>query len=92
MKVTHVIVRGFVQGVGYRKFVRDIARKMGLVGYVRNMPDNSVEILVTGEAEKVQKLLEECKKGPFLSNVKEVAASEIDSNEEFTEFAVRHDF
>jgi acylphosphatase len=92
MKATHILVAGFVQGVGYRKFVRDVARKMELVGFVRNMPDNSVEVIVAGPAEKIKQLIELCKKGPFLSEVKEVRANEIETQEEFTEFLVRHDF
>jgi len=92
MKGTHLIIEGFVQGVGYRKFVRDIARKIGLVGFVRNMPDNSVEVLVVGPQEKILELVQECKKGPFLSDVKEVKATEVETKEEFNEFLIRHDF
>lgn len=92
MLMTHLIVRGFVQGVGYRKFVRDNARKLGLVGYVRNMPDNSVEAMVAGDVEKVLQLVALCKKGPFLSEVKEVEVAEIESNETFDEFSIKHDF
>lgn len=92
MKYTQIIIRGFVQGVGYRKFVRDNARKMGLVGYVRNLSDNSVEVIVSGSKENIDRLILLCKKGPFLSEVKDVQIKETESNEEFSEFLVKHDF
>ncbi len=41
-------VHGFVQGVGYRAYVSSIANKYGIKGYVKNMPDGSVEILASG--------------------------------------------
>lgn len=92
MKATHILVIGFVQGVGYRQFVRGVARKLGLVGFVRNMPDGSVEVMVAGPQEIIGELVGQCKKGPFLSEVKEVNVTEIDTPEEFSEFIVRHDF
>lgn len=49
MKRVHVLVRGVVQGVGFRAFVRRHARKLGVKGFVKNLPDGfTVEIVAEG--------------------------------------------
>jgi len=60
-----VVVRGRVQGVGYRDFVYMRARFLGLRGYVRNLPDmRSVEIIAEGERAALEQLLEHLREGP----------------------------
>ncbi len=58
------IAEGRVQGVYYRVFVSRNALELGLTGYVRNLPDRSVEIYAEGERNQLEKLLEQLKKGP----------------------------
>ena len=60
----HVRVTGVVQGVGFRFFVCRAARKMGLVGYVRNRPDGSVELEAEGESSCVSALVDSVGSGP----------------------------
>lgn len=91
MKQVHILVTGFVQGVGYRKFVRHIAREEGLTGWVRNNPDGTVEALAVGDEEALEKLIEACKKGPFLSSVDNVHAEWEEPQEAFEEFSIRHE-
>jgi tRNA pseudouridine55 synthase len=62
-------VYGRVQGVGYRYFVKEKAHNLDLFGYVKNLEDGTVEVLAQGREENLQKLIEELKKGPFLSRV-----------------------
>ncbi|NCO36155.1 MAG: hypothetical protein AUJ92_13255 [Armatimonadetes bacterium CG2_30_59_28] len=62
-------VTGMVQGVGYRYFVRKQALRHGIKGWVRNRSDGSVEILAEGEARAVERLLQDCRRGPELSHV-----------------------
>lgn len=57
-------ITGQVQGVFFRAFTRRSARELGLKGYVRNMPDGSVEVLAEGEQGSLEQLLESCHKGP----------------------------
>ena len=57
-------LRGRVQGVGFRYFVRGVARELGVAGRVRNLPDGDVEIEVAGEAEKVEELKAWVRRGP----------------------------
>jgi len=61
----HVVVRGRVQGVGYRDFIYMRARFLGLRGYVRNLPDmRSVEVVAEGERDALEQLLEHLREGP----------------------------
>jgi acylphosphatase len=60
----HVLVRGRVQGVGFRWFVRETARELGLAGWVRNRPDGSVEVAAEGSADLLEKLRHELLQGP----------------------------
>ncbi|MBI2796350.1 MAG: acylphosphatase [Gemmatimonadetes bacterium] len=57
-------VRGHVQGVGFRWFVREKARRWGCQGWVRNHPDGTVLIVVRGESHQVGGLLEDVRRGP----------------------------
>ena len=60
-----VVVRGRVQGVGFRDFVYMRARFLGLRGYVRNLPDmRSVEVVAEGERGSLEQLLDYLRKGP----------------------------
>lgn len=92
MQDAHVMVRGFVQGVGYRKWARKIAQGKGLSGWIRNLPDGSVEALLQGDKEAIEKVAEEYKKGPFLSEVEDVDVIWEDQKESFADFSIRHDF
>jgi acylphosphatase len=60
----HVLVRGRVQGVGFRWFVREAARELGLAGWVRNRPDGTVEVAAEGSAATLDQLRDELRKGP----------------------------
>lgn len=73
----HVYVSGFVQGIGFRQFVKRNARKLNLRGWVRNLPDGRVEAVFEGEAPTLKKMIGLCRRGPFLSEVKNV---EVDWN------------
>lgn len=60
-----IVVRGRVQGVGFRLFVRDLALEMGLSGWVRNLPDGrSVEAVAQGEREVVKRFAALMRQGP----------------------------
>jgi acylphosphatase len=60
----HVVVRGVVQGVGFRYFVRHSAQRLELAGWVRNLPDGGVEVAAGGESASVQDLRELLATGP----------------------------
>jgi acylphosphatase len=60
----HVRVTGIVQGVGFRWFVRERARRLGLSGWVRNLEDGSVEVAASGDAHQLDLLRRELQRGP----------------------------
>jgi acylphosphatase len=90
--MVHVFISGFVQGVGYRRFVRHHARKLGLTGWVKNTSDNRVEAVFAGSKEQLEAIIGICKKGPFLSEVKDVAAEwNNSSTQTFKDFEILFD-
>ena len=71
----HVVVRGTVQGVGYRFATRAQARRMGVAGWVRNRRDGSVEAALEGDADAVDALLAWMGRGPEGAAVDSVETS-----------------
>jgi acylphosphatase len=67
--VRHVVVRGRVQGVGYRAFVENEAQQRGLQGWVRNRREGSVEALFAGPRPEVESMIAACRRGPFAAEV-----------------------
>src|SRR6202021_3079697 len=67
--IRQVVVRGRVQGVGYRAWVEHQARTLGLEGWVRNRRDGSVEALFSGPAETVANMVTLCRRGPSSARV-----------------------
>jgi len=67
--VAQVVVSGRVQGVCYRAFTQEAAHGLGLVGWVRNLPDGSVQVEIEGPREKVEKLLDRLRIGPPRASV-----------------------
>ena len=70
-----VVVRGFVQGVGFRASSRARAVSLGLAGWVRNRGDGSVEAVFEGERDRVESMLDWCRRGPAGARVDDVEAS-----------------
>jgi acylphosphatase len=67
-----VIIRGRVQGVFFRAEARDRAASLDLGGWVRNNPDGTVEAAFEGERERVESMVEWCRRGPALAQVEDV--------------------
>jgi len=90
MKRIHATVRGVVQGVGFRMFTAREARRLGVHGYVRNLPDGGVEIVAEGDADAVDQLAAWAHRGPPAARVDAVEVRPADPTGEFTGFDVRH--
>jgi acylphosphatase len=74
LTIMHVIVRGRVQGVGFRYYVREHARALRIAGWVRNLPDGSVEVLAQGSQDAVERLRAALVAGPSGARVLSVEA------------------
>jgi len=71
-KEIHLIVSGRVQGVLFRDYTRRKAKKLGLFGWVKNLPDGTVEIVAQGEEEHLKEFLKKIKRGSLPSKVERV--------------------
>lgn len=65
----HVLIRGRVQGVGYRAWTELVALERGLGGWVRNRHDGAVEAVFVGDAAAVRAMLSDCRRGPPTARV-----------------------
>jgi acylphosphatase len=85
----HAVVRGVVQGVGFRFFVVHVARRYDLTGWVRNLGDGSVEVTAEGERGMLNDFVGELKVGPAASRVTDVITTPGSYTGEFDRFDVR---
>jgi len=67
-----LVIRGRVQGVGFRWWAREEAERLALEGWVRNRADGTVELVASGAAEAVEELAQACWRGPFAARVTSV--------------------
>jgi acylphosphatase len=88
VKRVEVVVRGAVQGVFFRVETRDRARSLGLAGWVRNAPDGSVEAAFEGDDERVESMVDWCRRGPRGARVDEVEVTRAEPQRE-DGFAIR---
>lgn len=87
MKTVRFTIKGKVQGVFYRATAKEVADLIGVKGWVRNLPDNNVEITATAPEDILQKFIDWCKQGPPKARVEEVIIDEL-SPEEFKGFRI----
>ena len=76
MRAARLRITGRVQGVGYRAWALQMASRLGLRGWVRNRRDGSVEALIIGGEEAVDRMIEACREGPYAARVADVAVSD----------------
>lgn len=89
MKVARkFIVKGVVQGVGYRFFTQRVAAKHGVVGYVRNLKDGSVEVLAEGELSNIENFKKDLMVGPQFAVVREIEEIVVEPSDRFNSFLV----
>ena len=85
-----LLVSGRVQGVWYRASARDRAVELGLRGWVRNLPDGTVEAVAEGPQDGVQAFIDWCREGPRLAVVREVVVEHEQPTGEFDGFGMRY--
>ena len=84
----HFVVRGRVQGVGFRWFVEREARMLGIAGWVRNNSDGSVEVLAVGTRDQLLGLRERLRQGPRAARVDDVQESEAAPSADLNTFRI----
>jgi acylphosphatase len=85
----HVVVRGRVQGVGFRWFVREVARSLDLAGWVKNRADGTVEVVAEGADEAMRQLRSDLAQGPDGARVESVDDLEPNSESLERPFGIR---
>jgi len=83
------VLSGRVQGVGFRYFTLDAARREGLHGYVANRDDGSVEAVAEGDAESLERFERALRRGPSRSRVEQVLVDEVEPAMAGTGFEIR---
>jgi acylphosphatase len=85
----HLLVSGRVQGVAFRAFTVDEARRLGVSGWVRNLPDGRVEVEAEGEREALLGLVRSCEQGPPAARVAGVDARWLPFGGDLGRFSAR---
>ena len=86
-KAIRLTISGTVQGVFFRRFVKDHADKNNVKGFVRNLEDGRLEIFLEGDQEKVDLVASVCRRGPAHSNMRKVEEKE-EKLQDFKEFKI----
>ena len=86
----HVWVEGYVQGVFFRYETSKVAKSLNVNGWVRNLPDNRVEAVFEGDKEKVEAMVDFCRRGPPGAHVEEVKVAWEQYEGEFSDFGIRY--
>ena len=88
MSALHISIHGRVQAVGFRYWFKKQAEKRGLLGWVRNASDGSVEAFIQGKKEKVNELLALSWEGPDLADVEDVLPQDSSVDKSITSFVI----
>jgi acylphosphatase len=91
MRHVHVTAVGRVQGVAFRAWTKKTALSLQLTGWVRNLPNGSVEAVFEGRDEQVELMIRRCAAGPPLADVTVITTREETYRGEFTGFVIRYD-
>ena len=84
----HIFVSGLVQGVFFRENTRQEAEKLGINGWVKNLPDGKVEAVFEGDRNKVEEMIEWSKKGSSPAKVENIDLNWENFKNEFSEFNI----
>lgn len=89
IKQVQLNITGFVQGIFFRASAQNAARKLQLAGFVRNLPNGSVEVVAEGEEAFLNRLIDWCRKGPPGARVDNVSISWKNAEKKFNGFNIR---
>ena len=86
----HLRIYGLVQGVFFRATMKEVADRLGVKGWVKNLPDGSVEAVVEGPRDKVEQLIRWARRGPSAARVERVVVEWEPYRGEFRSFRIRY--
>jgi len=89
-KAVHIIVHGFVQGVGFRYFTQKIAQRLGVVGWVKNRHDETVEIWAEDHEGTLQQFIAFIKEGPAHSQVEQLELQWAPASGKYQNFYIQY--
>ncbi|GAB6071942.1 acylphosphatase [Venenivibrio stagnispumantis] len=90
MALLHIIFAGRVQGVGFRRFVKNKADEFGVKGFVRNLADGTVEVMAEGDEEVLKAFMEAIEEGPPLASVNGLRYEFLDKEGGYNEFKIEY--
>lgn len=88
IKRVHLTIHGIVQGVNYRYSAQQKALSLGLLGWVRNKKDGSVEAVAQGSDEAISEFISWCKMGPTMARVSEVQTRDVAVSSKLDDFTI----
>ncbi len=89
-KRKHVTITGLVQGVFFRSSMREMARELGIKGWVKNDPQGRVEAVVEGDEDALEKMIAWCHKGPGAARVESVDVEDETCRDGYDSFRILH--
>jgi acylphosphatase len=89
IQAVHVLVKGRVQGVGFRFFTQELAENYGLKGWVRNLPGGDVECEAEGPRSELESFIEVLRKGPPVARVDDLQIDWRPAISRFPDFSIR---
>ncbi len=90
MIAKHIIVKGKVQGVFFRKYTRQRAVELNIYGWVKNTENGDVEIFAQGNKDEIEQLINWCRQGSPKANVENVAANDAEPDIGLAGFYIHH--
>ena len=89
IRAKHFLVRGRVQGVGFRWFTQRAAVRLKIHGYVRNLPRGEVEVYAQAEESQIADFKQELSRGPFGARVSEIVEQDLPVSGDYSDFLIR---
>ena len=86
----HVFVSGIVQGVGFRAYIHNQALRHQIQGWIKNLNDGRVEVLLVGQKENTLEMIKLCKRGSPWSNVSDVQVNWENIHDNYDSFSIIH--
>lgn len=85
----HILVSGRVQGVAFRYYARNIAIQLDVKGWIKNLPNGQVELVVEGSKNSVEEMVEWCKRGPRMAEVEDIEVDWLPYSGKFGQFQLK---